>query len=216
MSRAASIRSPTSRPIETELMLADLDSLEQRVDALEKKAKGERQGRQGGAGDARSRQPRARAAARRQAGAPGRAQARGGEGVSHARPADLHAGALRLQRRRSLGRRPAMHSRARSRRARKQRAPAASSSRPRSRRRSRCCRARSAPSISPQSASRRPGLDRLIRAGYALLASRHLFHRRAEGGARLDHHARHQGAAGGGRDPYRLRARLHPRRDHRL
>ena len=27
---------------------------------------------------------------------------------------------------------------------------------------------------------------------------------------------RHQGAAGRGRDPYRLRARLHPRRDHRL
>ena len=49
------------------------------------------------------------------------------------------------------------------------RAPAASSSRPRSRRRSRCCRARSAPSISPRSASTRPGLDRLIRAGYALL-----------------------------------------------
>ena len=46
--------------------------------------------------------------------------------------------------------------------------------------------------------------------------SRHLFHRRAEGDARLDHHARHQGAAGRGRDSYRLRARLHPRRDHRL
>ena len=46
--------------------------------------------------------------------------------------------------------------------------------------------------------------------------SRHLFHRRAEGDAGLDHHPRHQGAAGRGRDPYRFRARLHPRRDHRL
>ena len=31
-----------------------------------------------------------------------------------------------------------------------------------------------------------PGLDRLIRAGYDALAPRHLLHRRAEGGARLD------------------------------
>ncbi len=43
-----------------------------------------------------------------------------------------------------------------------------------------------------------PGLDRLIRAGYDLLRPRHLFHRRPEGSARLDHHARHQGAAGAG------------------
>ena len=60
------------------------------------------------------------------------------------------------------------------------------------------------------------GLDRLIRAGYALLASGDLFHRRPEGDARLDHHRGHQGAAGGGRDPFRFRARLHPLRDHRL
>ena len=58
----------------------------------------------------------------------------------------------------------------------------------------------------------RPADPRRLRAA----ASRHLFHRRAEGGARLDHHQGHQGAGGGGRDPYRLRARLHPRRDHRL
>ena len=47
-------------------------------------------------------------------------------------------------------------------------------------------------------------------------ASGDLFHRRAEGDAGLDHHAGHQGAAGGRRDPFRFRARLHPRRDHRL
>ena len=43
---------------------------------------GQRQGRQGGARDARSRQPFARAAARRQARPPGRAQAGRGEGHS--------------------------------------------------------------------------------------------------------------------------------------
>ena len=45
---------------------------------------------------------------------------------------------------------------------------------------------------------------------------RHLLHRRAEGGARLDDHARHARAAGGGRHPHRFRARLHPRGNHRL
>ena len=65
---------------------------------------GQRRGRQGGQGNARSGQPLARAAARRQAGAPRRAQARGGEAVPLARPADLGAGALCLQRRGSLGR----------------------------------------------------------------------------------------------------------------
>ena len=59
--------------IETELMLADLDSLEKRVDNLTKKAQGQRQGSQGAA---RPRQPLAGAAARGQARAHGRAQGR--------------------------------------------------------------------------------------------------------------------------------------------
>ena len=37
------------------------------------------------------------------------------------------------------------------------------------------------------------GLDRLIRAGYELLHLVTYLHRRAEGGARLDHHQGHQG-----------------------
>ena len=82
--------------IETELMLADLDSLEKRVDSLGKKAKG---GDKEAEGNARPDEARADAAARRQARAPGRAQARGGEDLPHARPADLDAGALCLQRR---------------------------------------------------------------------------------------------------------------------
>ena len=80
--------------VETELMLADLDSLERRVDGLSKKAKG---GDKDAKGGARPHQPRAGAAARRQAGALDRAQARGGKGLSYARPADRAAGALCLQ-----------------------------------------------------------------------------------------------------------------------
>ena len=61
-----------------------------------------------------------------------------------------------------------------------------------------------------------PGLNRLIREGYKLLGPDHLFHRGPEGGARLDRAGRNPRAAGRGRDPYRFREGLHPRRDHRL
>ena len=44
----------------------------------------------------------------------------------------------------------------------------------------------------------------------------HLLHRRPQGGARLDRHPRHQGAEGGRHHPHRFREGLHPRRDHRL
>ena len=60
------------------------------------------------------------------------------------------------------------------------------------------------------------GLDRLIRAGYQLLDLITYFTVGPEGSARLDHPPRHQGAGGGRRDPYRFRKGLHPRRDHRL
>ncbi len=43
-----------------------------------------------------------------------------------------------------------------------------------------------------------------------------LFHRRGEGSARLDHTQRRYRPAGGGRDPQRFRARVHPRRSDRL
>ena len=73
--------------IETELMLADLDSLEKRVDNLEKKAKG--QGEE--AKEAKEALELIKAAltasARRQARALRRTEARAGEGVSPARPA---------------------------------------------------------------------------------------------------------------------------------
>ena len=61
-----------------------------------------------------------------------------------------------------------------------------------------------------------PGLDRLIRAGYALLNLVTYFTAGPKEAARLDDHARHQSAAGRRRHPSGLRARLHPRRNHRL
>ena len=155
--------------VETELMLADLDSLERRVDALEKKAKGS---------DKDAKEAREtldlvnRALALLRDGKPARLVERKPEeekafhmlGLLTSMPVLYVCNvdeASAADRQRVLT--PGRGARA------KPRAPAASSSRPRSRRRSRCCRARSAPSISPPSASRRPGLDRLIRAGYALL-----------------------------------------------
>ena len=151
--------------IETELMLADLDSLERRVDALEKKAKGnDKEAKE----DARSRQPRAGAAARGQAGAHGRAQARGGEAVPFARPADLGAGALRVQRRGGVGGDRQRARRKVEARAKEEGAVAVVIS------------AKIEAEIAVLSREERaeylaavglaePGLDRLIRAGYALL-----------------------------------------------
>ncbi len=82
--------------VETELMLADLDSLERRVDGLEQESQGRRQGGKG------SLDLINRALALLRDGKPARldrAQGGGGEGISYARSAHLIAGALRLQRR---------------------------------------------------------------------------------------------------------------------
>jgi GTP-binding protein YchF len=56
----------------------------------------------------------------------------------------------------------------------------------------------------------RPGKGHPRRLRVARLAD--LFHRRTEGGARLDGAGRRHRAAGGRRHPYGFRARLHPRR----
>ena len=89
--------------VETELMLADLDSLEKRVDSLAEEGQGRRQGSQGAA--RRSIEPRAGAAARGQAGARRASASREEErAFAHAAAADLQAGALCLQRRGRLGR----------------------------------------------------------------------------------------------------------------
>ena len=139
--------------VETELMLADLDSLERRRDPLEKKAKG---------GDKEAKAQLAlvdKALELVREGKPARLAKLSAEeraGLSRAAAADRQAGALRLQRRRGLGRgrqrvlqdgRGAGDAR---------RAPAASSSRPRSRPRSPASRPRSAPSSWTSWASRSP------------------------------------------------------------
>ena len=64
----------------------------------------------------------------------------------------------------------------------------------------------------PEGSRPRPADPRRLRVA----RPRHLFHRGAERGARLDHHARHQGAAGSGCHPLRFREGLHPGRDHRV
>ena len=61
-----------------------------------------------------------------------------------------------------------------------------------------------------------PGLNRVIRAGYRLLGLVTYFTVGPKGSPRLDHHRRHPCAAGRRRDPYRFREGLHPRRDYRL
>ena len=58
----------------------------------------------------------------------------------------------------------------------------------------------------------RPGHPRRL----CLARPDHLSHRRAQGGARLDRRARHQGAAGGRPHPHRFRKGLYPRRNHLL
>ncbi len=64
----------------------------------------------------------------------------------------------------------------------------------------------------PQGGRPRPSHSGRLRAPQP----RHVLHCRAEGVTGLDGDARQQGAAGRGRHSQRFRTRLHPRRDHRL
>ncbi len=60
-----------------------------------------------------------------------------------------------------------------------------------------------------------PGLNRVIRAGYKLLGLQTYFTAGVKEVRAWRSQGRHR-AAGGRRDPHRLREGLHPRRDHRL
>jgi ribosome-binding ATPase len=60
------------------------------------------------------------------------------------------------------------------------------------------------------------GLDRLIRAGYQLLDLITYFTVGPKEARAWTHQPRHQGARRGRRDPYRFREGFHPGRDHRL
>ena len=61
-----------------------------------------------------------------------------------------------------------------------------------------------------------PGLNRVIRGGYALLGLQTYFTAGPKEVRAWTVHAGCNGAAGRGSHSYRLRARLHPRRGHRL
>ena len=149
--------------IETELMLADLDSLEKRVTALEEAG----QGRQGGEGNPRPRQRALPCCAR--ASRPAWSSARSRRSAcSRCSAPLLEARPLRLQRRgrppptRATPSRPRCSERA-------GRGAKAVSSRPRSRARSPFCRPTSRRTYLEAVGLDEPGLNRVIRAGYELL-----------------------------------------------
>ena len=152
--------------VETELMLADLDSLERRVQPIEKKAKsGEKEAKEALRADDQG----AGAAARRQARTPRRSHAGGTRALSPAGPDDREAGSLCLQCRRRLSGNREQILATPWKRWRSARARAASSSPRASRKRS--------PNLPPAEREEflgslgleEPGLNRLIRAGYSLL-----------------------------------------------
>ena len=139
--------------VETELMLADLESLERRVDGLSKKAKG---------GDKEAKEALdliTRALTLLRDGKPARfdrAQARRGERLSTCSASSPRCRCFTFAMSTRLPLRAATSFRNRSRPGRKRKAPPRSSFPPRSKRKSPCCRATSARSISPRSVSRRP------------------------------------------------------------
>jgi GTP-binding protein YchF len=181
--------------IETELMLADLDSLEKRVDALEKKAKGTGE-------DAKSAKEMLdlinRALVLLREGKPARMVVRKPEEEKLFHSLGLLTSA------------PVLYA------CNVEEASGRGGDFGQDRIRDRHAAAGRTRGIS---GSGRLEGDRARPAGQRRLrtpASGDLFHRRTEGNAGLDHHARHQGPAGGRRDPFGFRARLHPVRNHRL
>ena len=179
--------------IETELGLADLETVEKRLDRVARRA-----AKRGATRKSRSRPRSSRAcSAHLAAGKPARSfpvpTERGGARYRSSFLLTGEARAVRRERRRSEARRRRQRARARARGAtRRRRArgvdPHLREDRGGARR---ARRRRSARSSCASSASTEPGLDRLIRAAYALLDLHHVPHRRREGGARLDDLARH-------------------------
>ena len=200
--------------VETELMLADLESLEKRVVPHREEGQGRRQGSQGAA---RADDEGARAAARGQARAPRRADAEKSAspirqlGLLTAKPVlyvcNVEEGVGRDRQHISPQAVEAM--------AKREGAGCVVIS-ARSRRKSRSSRPTNAPSSSKTSASKSRASNRLIRAGYELLGLHHLLHRGPEGSARLDGDQGPRAPQARRRDPHRFREGLHPRRDHRL
>ena len=76
--------------------------------------------------------------------------------------------------------------------------------------------ARRAPDLSRRARPSRARAEQADPRGLQALGIDHLFHRWPQGGAGLDGDRRHPRAAGRGRHPHRFREGLHPRRDHSL
>ena len=199
--------------VETELMLADLESLERRVVPIEKKAKG---------GDKEAKEQFAlmtKALVLLREGKPARAadlHAGRARALSPAGPDDAEAGALCLQCRRRLRPRPATNTpkQVEEKASAKARAAVVISARIEEEVAQLAAgRARGIPGEPrPRRAGPQPADPRGLRAA----GPHHLLHRGTEGSARLDRDEGRARAAGGRRHPHRFRERLHPRRDHRL
>ena len=167
MSRGASIRISDIETIETELMLADLESLERRVVGDGEEGQGRRQG------DERA------ARARRSAASPNCARAgrRARAGVSREEHKAFQSLGLLSSKpvlyvcnvEEAVGRQGQRLLRQGDARSRRRRARSRWSSRPRSRARSRCCRAAEQKDYLEAVGLAEPGLNRVIRAGYGLL-----------------------------------------------
>ncbi|CAA9525408.1 MAG: GTP-binding and nucleic acid-binding protein YchF, partial [uncultured Sphingomonas sp.] len=173
-------------------------------------------GRQGGQGRSLRARPGPGAAPPEQARAAGPTQGRGGgKGARPRAAADRQTGALRVQRRRGRRRRRQRAVAGRLRQGRgggRARGGHLRGDRSRDRHHG-PGRPRALPGRPrPHRDRPRPHHPRRLRAARPA----DLLHRRAQGVARLDGRARRQGSAGGGRDPFGLRTRLHPRRNHRL
>ena len=204
--------------VETELMLADLESLEKRVASCARKGQGRRQGSEGRSSTSSNQRARSCCATASRRGWPS-ASPRRKRAVRAAAAADRQAGALCLQRRRSLGRRPATRcSRAGRGDARRRKAPAsvvisakieaeiAQLSRDGARR-------SSSATLGLDEAGPRPPHPRRLRAARpASPTSPSARRRRAPGPSTRGTRA----PAGRRRHPHRFREGLHPRRDHRL
>ena len=199
--------------IETELMLADLESLERRVVAMEKRAKGgDKEAKE--LLDARRAQPRR--IARRPAGARRRGQPRGAQGVPVARAAvrPSRCSTSATSRRPRADKGNAFSDQVRD-RAAKEGAVAVVVS----------AKIESEIAVLPADEQKdyleavglaEPGLNRVIRAGYDLLHLVTFFTVGPKEARAWTVEKGAQRAAGGGRHPHRFREGLHPRRDHRL
>ena len=200
--------------VNTELMLADLASLERRVQPLRKRAADRRQG-----GKGRGRADGCRSGASSPPARPARLadvpQGRGAR-VQRAEPDDREAGPLRRQRRGGRGgdRQPPFASA--SRRSPDRKAPAPSPSPPRSRPRSPSFPTRSEHEFLASLGLTEPGLDRLIRAGYDLLGLITYFTAGPKEVRAWTIPRGTKAPQAAGVIHTRFRARLHPRPDHRL